>query len=89
MGCGLCRWSTNLGEPLLFVKYGWSELNIFDVEKKKLILNSGSIFLDSIRPKNATLGNNNNTHPHSIPLAVDVVSLLHFLHFRWFFLLSL
>lgn len=31
-----CRWSTNIGEPLLFVKYGERELNILDVEKKTL-----------------------------------------------------
>mgnify|MGYP001012843301 CR=1 FL=1 len=35
---GRSRWSTNTGEPLLFVKYDLSQLNILDVEKKALTL---------------------------------------------------
>ena len=38
--CSRCRWSTNPDEPLLFVKYDWSLLNILDTEKKALILKS-------------------------------------------------
>lgn len=30
-----CKWSTIAGEPLLYLKYGWNELNILDIEKKK------------------------------------------------------
>lgn len=33
-----CRWSTNSGEPLIFVKYDRDRLNILDVEKKALTL---------------------------------------------------
>ena len=35
---GSCRWSTNIGEPLLFIKYDGSQLNILNVEKKTLAL---------------------------------------------------
>lgn len=37
-GMGSCRWSTNIGEPLLFIKYDGSQLNILGVEKKTLAL---------------------------------------------------
>lgn len=37
---GRCRWSTNVGEPLVFVKYGETHLNILDIEKKALTLKS-------------------------------------------------
>ena len=33
-----CRWSTNSGEPMLYVKYDDKLLNIMDTEKKILIL---------------------------------------------------
>lgn len=33
-----CKWSTNVGEPLLFVKYDFSKLNVLDVEKHSLTL---------------------------------------------------
>ena len=33
-----CRWTTNPGEPLLFLKYRECYLNILDVEKKALLL---------------------------------------------------
>ena len=35
---GRCRWSSNSGEPLLFVKYDNNQLNVLDVEKKALTL---------------------------------------------------
>ena len=35
---GRCRWSTNAGEPFLFVKYNINTLNIIDIEKKILTL---------------------------------------------------
>ncbi len=35
---GRCRWSFNIGEPLLFVKFKSNKLNLLDVEKKALIL---------------------------------------------------
>ena len=35
--CGRCRWSTDLSEGILYVKYHRSQLNLLDVEKKKLI----------------------------------------------------
>ncbi len=41
----LCRWSTNHGEPLLFVKHNNRFLNILDTEKKAFVLNN-SIELD-------------------------------------------
>ena len=37
---GRCRWSSNPDEPLLYVKYDLSQLNILDVEKGTLILKS-------------------------------------------------
>ena len=37
---GRCKWSTNAGEPLLFVKYDDNQLNIMDAEEKALILKS-------------------------------------------------
>lgn len=37
---GRCRWSKNVGEPFLFVKYDLGRLNVLDVEKKTLILKS-------------------------------------------------
>lgn len=33
-----CRWSTNIGEPFLFVKYRGHDLNILDAEKQTLTL---------------------------------------------------
>lgn len=39
-GTGRCRWSTNTGEPLVFIKYDRSQLNILDIEKKALALKS-------------------------------------------------
>ena len=33
-----CRWSTNPGEPLLFIKYDWNQLTILDAEKKALTI---------------------------------------------------
>ena len=36
---GCCRWSPNIGEPLLFTKYNHNKLNILDVEKRGLTLN--------------------------------------------------
>ena len=35
---GRCRWSTNTGESLLYVKYAQNKLNTLDVEKKTLTL---------------------------------------------------
>ena len=35
---GRCRWSTNVGEPSVYVKYMKTNLNILDVEKKALTL---------------------------------------------------
>lgn len=35
---GRCRWSTNVGEDILFVKYDRVNLNMLDVEKKALTL---------------------------------------------------
>ena len=35
--CARCRWSTNTGEPLLFVKYDLNKLNILDAEKETLV----------------------------------------------------
>ena len=35
---GRCRWSTNTGESLLFVKYDDNILNILDVDKQVFIL---------------------------------------------------
>lgn len=35
---GRCRWSTNSGEPFLFIKYEERMLNIADTEKQVLIL---------------------------------------------------
>lgn len=32
-GCARGRWSTNIGEPLLFAKFNYNELNILDVER--------------------------------------------------------
>ena len=37
---GRCRWSSHPDEPLLFVKYDGSLLNILDTEKKAFILKS-------------------------------------------------
>ena len=37
---GRCRWCTNKGESFLFVKYGLNKVNILDVEKKALTLES-------------------------------------------------
>lgn len=34
-----CKWSTNIGEPLLFIKYGHCRLLVSDVEKKTLLFN--------------------------------------------------
>ena len=31
-----CRWSTNIGDPFLLVKYDRRLLNVLDVEKKVL-----------------------------------------------------
>ena len=42
---GRLRWSTNAGEPLLFMKYSGNKLNLLDVEKKALTLNE-AISLD-------------------------------------------
>lgn len=35
---GHCRWSTNINESFVFVKYNGQLLNILDVEKKVLTL---------------------------------------------------
>lgn len=35
---GRCRWCTNAGEPILFIKYNQRYLNLLDVEKKVLTL---------------------------------------------------
>lgn len=35
---GRCRWSRNLGEPILVVEYNYNKRNILDVEKKILTL---------------------------------------------------
>ena len=35
-----CRWSSNSGEPTVFIKYDLNKLNILDIEKKALILKS-------------------------------------------------
>jgi len=46
-GYGRCRWSTNTGEPLLFVKYDrriLNVLNVLDDEKKALILSNPAEF---------------------------------------------
>lgn len=43
----LSRWSTNAGEPFLFVKYDMNQLNILDVEKKILTMRQ-SIQLEKI-----------------------------------------
>ena len=32
-----CRWSTDAGDPSLFVKYDSTKLNILDAEKKTLV----------------------------------------------------
>ena len=37
-GSGRCRWGPNTDEPLLFIKYNETQLNILDVEKKILTL---------------------------------------------------
>lgn len=37
-GASRCRWSTNIGEPYLFLKYEFNLLNILDTEKKVLTL---------------------------------------------------
>lgn len=37
-GYGRCKWTTNTEEPSLFLKYSDSKLNIFDIEKKTLLL---------------------------------------------------
>ena len=37
-GAGRCRWSTNKGESLLYLKYNESRLNILDVEKEMFAL---------------------------------------------------
>lgn len=37
---GLCRWSTNTGESVLYVKYDLKLLNVLDAEKKILTLKS-------------------------------------------------
>ena len=40
---GRCRWSTDAGEPILFVKHDWNKLNILDVEKKALVLKNSVV----------------------------------------------
>ncbi len=42
-----CRWSTNTGESLLFVKYDHYKLNILDVEKKVLTLHDPAALEDN------------------------------------------
>lgn len=32
-----CKWSPNIGDPLLYIRYGERSLNILDIEKQKLI----------------------------------------------------
>lgn len=54
-----CRWSTNAGEPLLFIKYSGKQLNIFDAEKRVLLMktpielekqcNYGNLFMFLVR----------------------------------------
>lgn len=39
---GRCRWSTNAGEPFLFVKYNSDKFDIIDVEKKILTMKNPS-----------------------------------------------
>lgn len=33
-----CRWSSDISESRLYVKYDWEKLNILDLEKKVLTL---------------------------------------------------
>jgi hypothetical protein len=33
-----CRWSNNAGEALVYLKYKWNNLNMFDPNKKALVL---------------------------------------------------
>lgn len=35
---GRCRWSTNFGDPFLYLKYDFIRFNILDAEKKTLTL---------------------------------------------------
>lgn len=42
-----CRWSTNFGDSLLFVKYDSHLLNILDVEKKTLMMKESLILCES------------------------------------------
>lgn len=35
---GRCKWSPNIGEPVLFIKYEMIQLNLLDCEKKSFIL---------------------------------------------------
>lgn len=37
---GLCRWTCNSGESILFIKYDGNQLNLFDLEKQSLLLNT-------------------------------------------------
>ena len=34
----ICKWSTNAGDPTLYIKYDFDSLTIFDAEKNKFIL---------------------------------------------------
>ena len=52
----LCRWSTNNGDPSLFVKYSKNLLNVLDAEKRVMLLtNSFQLAAETKYPRKEIL----------------------------------